>query len=245
MKTTIKIFLSFILVFGLFLSGIGYSYRINEKTLSVFNTNKTEKELYNTIIIDPGHGGEDGGTVGVEGIVEKNINLGISLKLKDILEKQKYNVIMTRETDISIYDEGLKSLRQKKVSDIHNRMKIIEETENCIFISIHQNHYGVSKYNGAQVFYSKNNEKSAILAQEIQKSIVESLQPDNLRQTKQAGTSIYLLYHSDVPSVMVECGFLSNSVEAKKLIDEEYQMQISKAISEGIIKFLKAENNYG
>lgn len=201
------------------------------------------------IIIDPGHGGEDGGTQSSDGTLEKKINLEISVKIRELLNEYGYETLMTRDGDYMIYDESVSTQREKKVSDIHNRMKIVEESDDCILISVHQNYFTESKYDGTQVFYSKNNPDSKILADEIQKSVVSSLQPENTRQIKESGTDIYLLYHSQVPSVMVECGFMSNEAEANKLKDEEYQQKMAQAIVDGLGNYINSnpegENNDG
>lgn len=202
-----------------------------------------------TIIIDAGHGGEDGGTQCEDGTLEKDINLQISIKINDILKEKGFNTVMTRNGDYLIYDEGSSSIRQKKRSDIHNRMKIIKENGACIFLSVHQNFFKESKYSGAQVFYSPNSPESELLAREIQESVVTLLQPENTRQIKKSGSDIYLLYNSVVPSVMVECGFMSNKAEAQRLKDDTYQMQMAMAICEGLVSFtdniLKGEKNNG
>ena len=199
-------------------------------------------EALPVIIIDAGHGGEDGGTQSSDGTLEKQINLEISLKLQDVLLSRGFDTVMTREGDYMIYDETASTQREKKVSDIHNRMKLVDENGECILISVHQNYFGESKYSGTQVFYSKNNPDSEILADEIQKSVVSALQTDNSRQIKESGTDIYLLYHSQVPSVMVECGFMSNEAEASKLKDESYQKQMSEAIAEGLVRYIEQKN---
>ena len=190
------------------------------------------------IIIDAGHGGEDGGTQSADGTLEKDINLSISIYLDEILRERGFQTIMTRTGDYLIYDGELSAMRQKKVSDIHNRMKIVEENGSCILISVHQNYFRESKYSGTQVFYSKNNPDSKLLAEEIQKSVVTALQPDNSRQIKESGTDIYLLYHSLVPSVMVECGFMSNEAEAEKLKDADYQRDMAQAVADGLLNYI-------
>lgn len=194
-----------------------------------------------TIIIDAGHGGEDGGTSSSSGILEKDINLAISKKLQSLFEVGGFNVVMTRDDDGLIYDSGLTKMRQKKVSDIQNRMNIIKENPSSIFISIHQNHYEQSKYSGAQVFYSKNNEQSSIIAEKIQEGIRTELQPNNIRKTKPSGSEIYLLHHAQSPAVMVECGFMSNPGEAQNLNDEEYQTKMAFAIYNAVIKYLNGK----
>lgn len=190
-----------------------------------------------TVIVDAGHGGEDGGAVGADGTEESMINLDIALKLEKLLEFYGYDVIMTRTDDVMTCDDGLTTIKSKKVSDIHNRFKIIENNPQAIFVSIHQNKFHDPSQNGAQVFYSKNNPQSKVLADTIQKSIVSQLQVNNKRITKKSGTEIYLLYHSQIPSVLVECGFVSNYAELLKLKDEKYRLKMAVLIADGIIKY--------
>jgi len=207
-----------------------------DQVKNVFAANNIEKQK-NTIIIDPGHGGVDGGAVGYNDIVEKDINLSISLKLRTLFEASGFNVVMTREDDRSIHDKDSKTIREKKVSDIHNRSKLLEKYPDAIFLSIHQNMYTESKYSGTQVFYSKNNEDSKILASLIQSNVKELLQPENERVIKPAGKDLYILYHAKIPAVMVECGFLSNPDEAKKLNSSEYQYKMAFAIYCGTLDY--------
>lgn len=193
-----------------------------------------------TIIVDAGHGGMDGGSIGADGTVEKEINLKIALKLESVLKTYGYNVIMTRKDDKSIHDSSANTVRQQKVSDIHNREKIILQNPDAVFVSIHQNHYSNGSIYGTQVFYSKNNALSKDLAQNIQTSIVKNTDPNNKRQIKKSGTEIYLLYHSKIPSVMVECGFISNYNDLNKLKNESYQKKLALSIADGIIKYYKS-----
>ncbi len=222
---------------------IMFNNRINfkNKYLNVFSYNNSKY----TVIIDPGHGGLDGGAIGYDGTVEKNINLQISKKLCSLMQLYGFNVIMTRCDDDSIHDKNAETIRQKKVSDIHNREKIINSNPDAIFVSIHQNKYSDPSVHGTQVFYSKNNILSPILAQKVQDSVVNNLQKENYRKIKQSGTEIYLLYHSPIPSIMVECGFISNQNDLNNLKNEDYQKKISEAISNGIINYFKEqdENN--
>ena len=191
-----------------------------------------------TVIIDAGHGGDDGGAIGVDGTVEKDINLDIALKLEKLLKFYGFDVIMTRTEDVMTCDDGLDSLRKRKVSDIHNRFDVLEKNPDAVFISIHQNKFEDNSQHGTQVFYSGNNEKSKLLAESIQNSIVTVLQPDNSRVVKKSGSGIYLLYHAELPAVLVECGFISNPAEVKKLNDENYRMKIAILIADGLIKYL-------
>lgn len=190
------------------------------------------------VIIDSGHGGEDGGTSSSSGIIEKDINLNIALKVDSLFKAYGFKTIMVRDGDYMIYDSSCKTIREKKVSDIHNRMNIMQSNPNSIFISIHQNHFDESKYSGAQVFYSTGDPQSEVIAQCLQDSIVSKLQPGNTRHIKPSGTEIYLLHHAKTPAVMVECGFLSNSGEAQLLNDSEYQLKMAMAIADGIINYL-------
>lgn len=206
-----------------------------ENFTSVFNPKTDNKSL--TVIVDAGHGGEDGGAVAPDGTVEKDINLDIAIKLQKVLQLYGFNVIMTRTEDKMTYDGSYNTQREKKVSDIRNRFKIIEEHPEAIFVSVHQNNFYDSSQNGTQVFYSKNNLKSKLLADEIQKSFVDNIQPDNRRQTKKSGTEIYLLYHSQIPSVLVECGFLSNYNDLNQLKNEDYRMRVAILIADGILKY--------
>lgn len=191
-----------------------------------------------TVIIDAGHGGFDGGASSDDGTPEKNINLNIALALKEDLEKNGFTTVLTRDSDTSTEDKGLSTIRERKHSDLRNRMKIMDSTENSIFVSVHQNHFSEKKYSGAQVFYSPNfSEQSSALAQIIQTEIVETLQPENTRQIKSCGTSVYLIYEAVRPAVLVECGFLSNDNEAELLKNTDYQKQMAQCISKGIIKY--------
>ena len=192
-------------------------------------------EMLPTIIIDAGHGGFDGGTSSDDGIIEKDINLKISLYLCEYLNFFGFNTILTREKDESLESDGLSTIREKKSSDIHNRMDLMEKTDNALFVSIHQNHYSVEKYYGLQVFYSPNfSDESSQLAQSIQETVTELLQQDNERQIKKCGTSVYLMYNAVKPAVLVECGFLSNHNESQLLKTEEYQKKIAFCVALGI-----------
>ncbi len=190
------------------------------------------------VVIDAGHGGEDGGA-SANGMLEKDINLSIALKLRDMLKASGYTTVMTREDDISIYDSSASTVHEKKVSDMRNRKDIINSNSNNILISIHQNKFEQSKYSGTQIFYSKNNGKSVKLAENIQRSVTGLLQPENKRELKSADSSIYLLNTAEVPAVIVECGFLSNAEEAEKLGSEEYQKQMAFAILCGFLDYEK------
>lgn len=192
-----------------------------------------------TIVIDAGHGGEDGGATGKGNESEKNINLAIAKDVQQILTASGYRVVMTRTSDAALSDP-LKTVHERKTSDIHNRMKIVEAQGDCIFLSIHQNYFEQEKYNGTQVFYSKNNPESKDLAEAIRSRVTSLLQKDNTREVKPATDSIYLLWHAKVPAVLVECGFLSNVEEAKKLNNSDYQQKMAFAICCGLLDYCSA-----
>ncbi len=191
----------------------------------------------NVILLDAGHGGEDGGAIGVGGIIEKDINLAITLKTATFFNFFGYEIEFTRETDKMTCDEGLKTQREKKVSDIKNRLEQIEKSPCLCSISIHQNIFGGNAL-GAQVFYSGNNPESKSLAESLQSGISSMLQPENTRVIKQATKDIYLLYHTEKPAVLIECGFISNSSEAALLNDDNYQNKMAFAIAVTSVKHL-------
>ncbi len=194
------------------------------------------------IILDAGHGGFDGGAVSGD-IVEKDINLQFALQLEPMLKAFGYNVVMTRTTDKGTEDDGLTTIRQKKVSDIKNRLNLIETTEIECFISLHQNMFSQSKYSGTQVFYGASNEQSAVIGECIQESVKSLLQSENNRLIKPCGKSIYLMYHTTKPAVLVECGFMSNENELENLLDENYRNSLNFCILNGILNGRKTINN--
>ncbi len=211
-----------------------------------FFSKKTDNKFNSTnvpvIIIDAGHGGFDGGASTDDGIPEKGINLNIALYLKEYLNFFGFKVVLTRDSDTSTEDEGLTTIKSRKTSDLHNRMALMEKTKNAIFVSIHQNHFSQSQYSGAQVFYSKNfSDESSALAESIQESIVYFVQPNNTRQIKPCGTSVYLIYNAVKPAVLVECGFLSNYDEAEKLKTEVYQKKMAFSIAIGILNYYEGQ----
>lgn len=187
------------------------------------------------VVIDPGHGGRDGGKQGKSGLVEKDINLAISLRLKDQLEKVGIKVIMTRETDEGLYKE---SDSNKKASDLRARLAIIEQSKCDIVISVHQNSYTDSNVKGAQVFYYSTSSKGKTLAETIQNQLVAKVDPSNHRVAK-ANDTYYLLKKTSVPIVIVECGFMSNHQEEKLLSTTQYQEKLADHISEAVIGYLK------
>ena len=196
------------------------------------------------IIIDAGHGGEDGGAVGIDGTYEKDINLQISLKVNDILTLFGYKTHLIRTTDTAIHTTG-DTIRQRKVSDIRNRTATMDLYENCIYLSIHQNKYEDSRIWGTQTFYSANCDESREIAGLIQTAVKSQLQPNNKRQIKKSGTDIYVLYNATKPAVMVECGFVSNQSELNQLKDCTYQNNMALSIATGIINYNISEVQNG
>lgn len=206
---------------------------LNIFTIASKETNNSAAANPPTIILDPGHGGEDGGASSADGIVEKDVNLKIANYLHDMLKLAGFNVTMTRNKDISIHDKSAKSLREKKLSDLKNRLAMINSSPNNVFLSIHQNKFTDTSYFGTQIFYSEKNPMSFDLANNIKTSIMSLLQPDNSRETT-LGKDIYLLSQTENPAVIIECGFLSNEAEAAKLNTDEYQKQLAFAIFCGV-----------
>lgn len=202
----------------------------------VKSTSNSPSFDFDTIIIDAGHGGEDSGAVAEDGTLEKDINLDIANKLNEMLLSSGFHTLMTREKDVAIYDQDQdENLRQKKVSDMQNRLELINSTPNNILISIHQNKFPDKKYFGTQVFFSKNNKFSEVLASSIQLSVKNLIQPQNDREIKPANKDIFILHNSKVPAIIVECGFISNDEELNKLNNEDYKSKIAFAIYCGIL----------
>ena len=193
------------------------------------------------IIIDAGHGGEDPGAVGVDGSLEKDINLEIALQIGKMLEAEDFIVVYTRTDDRLLYteEENIKGIR--KISDLKNRCKVAERYPESMFISIHMNSFGSEKYSGLQVYYSENNEQSRALADSIQNNVREDLQTNNNRVIK-AGKDMYILENIQNNAVLIECGFLTNKEECKKLSEKEYQKQLSFSIVCGIIEYMDKAN---
>lgn len=187
------------------------------------------------IVIDAGHGGYDGGAVAADGTVEKEINLNIAKNLRDFLCCAGFEIKMTRESDISTDGSGTE--KYIKTSDLNNRLQLMKENPDAIFVSIHLNKFTTSSANGAQVFFSPRTETSDTLANCIQNSIVTLLQPDNKRVIKQGTKSIYILHNAVIPAVIIECGFLSNHGELAKLKDETYQSMMAFSVFCGIMDY--------
>ena len=194
----------------------------------------TEGTDQKVVVVDAGHGGRDPGKVGVDGCLEKDLNLEIAKKVQAILEQQDIKVIMIRDTDKGLYEEQTSN---KKVQDMKNRCALINETEPDCVVSIHQNSYHEEYVSGAQVFYYSSSAEGKALAEALQSELVSYADPENHRQAK-ANDSYYLLKKTEAPIAIVECGFLSNWEEAAKLQDDGYQSRIAWAVSMGILMYL-------
>lgn len=183
-----------------------------------------------TLILDPGHGGEDGGAVSVSGAPESGINLAIALDLDQIMGFFGVRTVLTRREDVSIHDSSAKSLREKKISDLHNRAALINAVEHATLISIHQNAVSDGRCRGAHVFYG-DEILAGPLARQIQREIRNALDPSNDREPQPAPASVYLMNHVSCRAVLVECGFLSNPREERLLRDPGYQKKLAMVLA--------------
>lgn len=198
-----------------------------------------------TVVIDPGHGGEDGGAVSPGGVAESQINLAVSLRVSDLLRFAGLRTRLTRMEDVTICDQGLDTMRQRKTSDLKNRVKLVEETENAILLSIHQNSLPSSPVtHGAQVFWNRQ-EGAEALAESIQDALNTAVNAGNGKHPRQIPDSIYLMKHITAPGILVECGFLSNTQETERLQDSAYQLRLAAAVAAGYLNAGTMENESG
>lgn len=225
-----KIMLLYLLVFGGILAATVYF----NQAVTVISQNTPLADRH-CIVIDPGHGGVDGGATSCTGVLEKDINLQISLRLRDLFSLLGHPTKLLRSTDISVYTEG-ETIAAKKVSDLKQRVRIVSETENALLLSIHQNYFSDSRYSGAQVFFGRE-ENGQILSRQLQTAFIEYLNPGSRRQSKKS-SGVYLMEHITCPGVLIECGFLSNPEEETKLRSEAYQKQLSCVIAVTVSNFL-------
>lgn len=216
----------FLLTFSIFL--------LNTHLESVMSSQVSSRSPAYTVVIDAGHGGFDSGKVGVDGTLEKDVNLIIAKKLEQLLKAADINVIMTRAEDTGLYEE---SSTNKKRQDMTARAALMNDTDADCIVSIHQNSYSLESIDGAQVFYYTGSKDGEALASSIQKSLISRADPTNHRREK-SNSSYYLLKNSSAPIVIVECGFLSNWEESKKLVDDAYQQKLAWAIHLGILQYL-------
>lgn len=205
------------------------------KETAVVSNETAEKEK--VIVIDAGHGGADPGMIGIGGLEEKGINLAVSMKLKEALENQGFTVVMTRQEDKGLYEEGT---RNKKVQDMQNRIEVMEKAKPILAVSIHQNSYTEESVKGPQVFYYETSAEGQKLAVNIQSALNTELSTERPRKEK-GNTSYFLLKKSPCVLNIVECGFLTNKQEAELLQTEEYQQKIVEAVAKGIVQYMEGK----
>jgi len=227
-KKTIRMF-----VLSIFVVALGLAFLSDQKetvpTVSLPVSGKT-------IVIDAGHGKPDEGAESSRGTTEAETNLKIALKLQNLLEQSGSSVVLTRSDENAIYDIDSKTLRQKKISDIHNRVKIGNESSADIFVSIHLNKIPQQQYDGWQTFYNAQNSDGQKLAVSIQNNLNDAIQKENNRVAKSI-ENIYIVKHVEIPLTVVECGFLSNPEEEKLLLEDEYQNKLAWGIYNGIVDY--------
>ncbi|OGO79722.1 MAG: cell wall hydrolase [Clostridiales bacterium GWC2_40_7] len=227
-----------IILVGLIFILLATIYSLNLDTERVISTTVAENQK--TVIIDAGHGGEDPGKVSnYSDLREKDLNLIIAQKTRELLEKENFTVIMTRQEDRLEYAEGTTNVIEKRRQDLNRRKKIMDESGAAIVVSIHLNGFNQTQYYGAQTFYPPNSEDSKKLAEVLQKSIRDTCDPENKREPQLKKDPIIILADLKTPTVIVECGFLSNAEEEKKLGTAEYQDKLAAAITLGIQEYFK------
>ncbi len=233
-------FLLFSLLFGVVLSGL-IALGIHMTRDAPVNDVSVSPSRP-VIIIDAGHGGEDGGAVGAGGVLEKDVNLKIAQALCDMLRSAGYETVMTRTDDRMLYDRNADYKGQKKRLDLAARLDVAKAYENAVFVSIHMNAFPQSQYHGLQVYYSENHPDSARLAEQIQADTKALIMPDNDRKIKPSGGTSYLLDHCTHPSVLIECGFLSNPEECEKLSNDKYGKTLATVFFCTLTNFLENAN---
>lgn len=197
-------------------------------------TGRPGKDKSRLVVIDAGHGAADSGKVGIKGSLEKDTNLAIALRVKELLEQQDVQVVMTREDDQGLYP---KTGDNRKLRDMKNRVDLINKEQPALAVSIHQNSYSDESVSGPQMFYYEGSAEGRTAAELLQKQLITTLQPKKERVAK-SNTAYYLLKNTNFPIVIVECGFLSNREEEKMLCDEEYRQRVAWAIHLGILQYL-------
>lgn len=233
-----KMKLPLIAVYILTVAGLIVAVRLGSRAVTVI-TQELPFHHSRCIIIDAGHGGEDGGAISCTGRLESAINLEISLRLQDLLHLLGHKTKMIRNEDISVYTSGT-TIAQRKVSDLRHRVQIVNETENALLVSIHQNQFTDSRYSGAQVFWAAA-QGSKILAQNLQSAFVATVNSGSNRAAKPS-SGVYLMDRVHCTAILVECGFLSNPTEEAKLASPIYQRKISCIIASAICNFLSEDS---
>lgn len=232
-----RVLFSLLIIFGIVLMSVS-----TKKVSDAAYMASVHMDNCPVIIIDAGHGGFDGGAVANDGTEEKNINLQIALKVDEFCMALGYNTLLVRDDDRAVNDV-ISTIRSKKVSDLQNRLKLMNEYDNAVYVSVHMNKYSTGGPKGAQVFYSpKTSETSKTLAISVQSSIIKYVQNNNKRVVKQGDMNIFLLYNATVPAIITECGFLSNSEDLANLKDEEYQSKLAFSIALGINEYFQTNN---
>ncbi len=227
-KRVLEVIMAIILLIAIYIT---VRYSMPKSITTANNANDTNSTI---IALDAGHGGIDGGKEGINGTLEKDINLSITYKVKSLLEEKGFKVILTRTEDKGLYSE---SDANKKAADMKKRCKIIEDSKADIAVSIHQNSFSDCSVCGAQIFYYKHSAEGKKLASIMQKSFADNVNTKNTRVEK-ANDTYYMLINTKCPIVIAECGFLSNKEEADNLMNEEYQNKVAYAITDGITKYL-------
>lgn len=219
-----------------------YGSRLSNSSefLQYKSTARENNRIY--IVIDAGHGGEDGGAQSADGLSEKTLNLDIAKKLYELFKLSDFTPVMVRDDDRLMYKLGEE--KRKKYYDIKNRIDFANDYPDSVFISIHQNKFPIEKYSGFQVYYSKNNEYSKIYADIVQDNVKSLLQKENKRMSKQADRKIKLLDNLYMPAILAECGFLSNTSEARLLSNDTYRSKIAYLLYISTIQFLEKWEYY-
>lgn len=223
-----------IILCGLAVAGILCIVFGGKKAVRAYSSQHVSQARY-CIVLDAGHGGEDGGATSCTGVLESGINLEITLRLKDLFHLLGRETKMIRTSDISVYTKG-GTIAQKKMSDLKERARIVNTTPRAMLISIHQNNFSDNRYSGAQVFYA-DTQGSEFLAKQLQSTLIASLNKDSKRACKRCD-GVYLMEHITCPGILVECGFLSNPAEEAKLRSMEYQRKLCCVIAATVSSFL-------
>ncbi len=237
-------FLLFFLVLTAFLALTCYAlgdFKPPYNKSPVYLSVHADEAPYKTVIIDAGHGGEDGGASSAAGLLEKEVNLDIANILCDMLRASGIDTVMTRVDDRLLYDRNVDFKGRKKKLDLAARLNVAQSTPDAIFVSIHMNSYPNPKYSGLQVWYSQNDPDSEVLAELIRNTNTKMLQPNNKRAITAAGSSIFILNNAPCPAVLVECGFLSNAEEAARFESDEYKQKVAFVIFCSISEFLNGQ----
>ena len=244
MKIVLVVFFGVLLSCAL-LVGIAFGVaRISSSLVDIVSSNEVsvnnEDNENLVVVLDPGHGGMDGGAVGVGGITEKDLNLDLAKKLAEKLAAEGVSVLLTRREDELLTFDGATSAKN---GDLRARLDIAEKSGNCLFVSIHMNRFSDSSVKGITLYYSPNHPDGKYLAEMMMSAVKETLQPENTRPIKAADSSLYILHRITKPAVLVECGFLSNAYEASLLASEDYRERLAELLKEVIANYIKNKDS--